>query len=487
MNSTGRRGGVNPLLAGFGAGLVMAVVVGLMATINLQFGAPWSGAHTVTAQVSDADSMSVGSDVRIAGRLVGQVTAIEAAGDHADITFHVDDAEWPLPADTSASVRLATLLGQKYVQLNPGHSSQPLADNAVISLRMTRPVVDFDQILSTFDKPTRDSLTSLVRTAAGAVQGEEGTLQQLVPNLTDLSVHSQVPTGELATRDPELNRILVNLGITADQLNKSREDLAGVIDNLNTLTAALASDQGAALKSYLADSDALNRTTHAVLAGTNAAALDAGLRQLCIAGARSTCATGLLGHLDTLVTTLIPETAQAFMPCNRLHGCNPVTDGNPSLRSVSSPAEAGIDLIYEIGGSAVSQGDGTTGPGAGFKTANFFLRQYAQGMDSCGLAPCSAPNVPTPAFAAQTQTPASPGTPVCIPLLTCPGSSPPPLPCISLLNICSSPTPAPTPSSSPAPLPVPTLPLPAPSLPVGISYHVAINDAAKQYWPVRYR
>ncbi|TMB90604.1 MAG: hypothetical protein E6J45_08715 [Chloroflexi bacterium] len=166
-----------------------------------------------------------------------------------------------------------------------------------------------------------------------------------------------------------------------------------------------------------------------------------------------------------------------------------MTDGNPSVRTLSSPAQAGIDLIYEIGGSAVSQGDGTTASGAGFKTANFFLRQYAQGMDSCGLTPCSAPNVPTPAFA--TQAPATQGAPVCIPLVTCPGSSPPPVPvpCISLLNLCSSPTPtpAPKPSSTPTPLPLPLLPLPSPSLPIGIGYHVAIDDAGTQYWPVRYR
>jgi virulence factor Mce-like protein len=487
MNITGRRGGVNPLLAGFAAGLAIAVVVGLMATINLQFGAPWAGTHTLTARVSDADSMSVGSDVRIAGRVVGQVTAVNAAGDHANITLHVDDAEWPLPSDTSASVRLATLLGQKYVQLNPGRSTHPLLDDAVISLQATRPVVDFDQILDTFDKPTRDSLTDLIRTGAAALRGEEGTLQQLVPDLSDLSVHSQVPTAELATRDPEFNRILANLGVTADQLNKSRDDLAAVIDNLNTVTAALASSEGAALKSYIANSDALNRTTHAVLAGANAASLDAGLQQLCVAGGTSPCATGLLGQLDTLVATLIPETAQAFNPCTQLHGCNSLTDGNPAQRAVSSPAQAGIDLIYEIGGSAVSQGDGTTG--TGFKTANFFLRQYAQGMDDCGLVPCSAPNVPVTSPSAQAQAP--PGSTACIPLLTCPGTSPPPLPvpCISLLNLCPSPAPAPAPKpgSSPTPLPVPTLPLPAPSLPIGIAYHVAINDSANQYWPVRYR
>src|SRR5207253_3678218 len=143
---------------------------------------------------------------------VGQVVSINAAGRYANITFHVDDGNWPLPSDTTAFVRLATLLGQKYVQLNPGHASQSLADSATIGLQATKPVVDFDQILNTFDKPTRDSLTSLIRTAAASVQGQEGALQQLIPDLSDLSIHSQVPTQELVTRDPEFNKILINLG-----------------------------------------------------------------------------------------------------------------------------------------------------------------------------------------------------------------------------------------------------------------------------------
>src|SRR5207253_2441220 len=60
MSGTGRRLRVNPLIAGFVAGVLIAVIVGVMATINLQYGAPWASTHTLTAQVSDADSMSVG-------------------------------------------------------------------------------------------------------------------------------------------------------------------------------------------------------------------------------------------------------------------------------------------------------------------------------------------------------------------------------------------------------------------------------------------
>jgi virulence factor Mce-like protein len=518
MNATGRRGGINPLFAGFAAGVLIAFVVGLMATINLQYGAPWAKSHTLTAQVADADSMSVGSDVRIAGRLVGQVVSINAAGSYANITFHVDDVNWPLPSDTTAFVRLATLLGQKYVQLNPGHSSHWLADNATIGLQLTRPVVDFDQILNTFDKRTTDSLTGLIRTAAAAVQGQEGTLQQLIPNLSDLSVHSQVPTKELVTRDPELNKILINLGITADQLSASREDFAGVITHLNQVTAALSSSEGEALKSYITNTDTLNVTTHTVLANGNAQALDSGLQQI----------GQLAGYLNTLMTHLIPQTAAANTPCTApqpqpsLTGCNGTTDGNVNVHgATTTPAQAGIDLIYEIGASAVSQGDGSA-KNDGINVGNFFLRQYAQGIDVCGLLNSLKPAATPSQLACPNSSPAPPSPP---PLPTLPPVPPlpplPPLPCVPILNLCphvsTTPTCLPTfncagdglpsvpgapavppiggPNLPPAPCVAivdPTCPSPTPTLPVGIAYHIDgrpndARDVRHSWWQVRYR
>jgi virulence factor Mce-like protein len=507
MNSTGRRGGINPLFAGFAAGVLIAFVVGLMTTINLQYGAPWAKSHTLTAQVTDADSMSAGSDVRIAGRLVGQVVSINAAGSYANITLRVDDTNWPLPSDTTAFVRLATLLGQKYVQLNPGHSSQWLADDATIGLQSTKAVVDFDQILNTFDKPTTDALTSLIRTAAASVQGQEGTLQQLIPDLGDLSIHSQVPTQELVTRDPELNKILINLGITADQLNASRDDFAGVITHLNEVTAALSSSEGQALKSYITNTDTLNITTHTVLANGNAQALDNGLKQI----------GQLASYLNTLLAHLIPQTAAACPPgnaCTLPHGFNGATDGNVNLHgSTTTPAQAGIDLIYEIGGSAVSQGDGST-TSDGMKVGNFFLRQYAQGIDVCGLINSVRPPATPSQLTCTTTPPAPPSLPGSLPPLPLP-----PLPCVPILQQCGN-TPSPLPAcihgvNCPGdPLPsLPSLPTvngpnlspqqtpcvlifdlncPAPTLPLGIAYHVDVSsndarDARHSWWQVRYR
>jgi virulence factor Mce-like protein len=352
VSERGRR--ISPMVAGLIAGAVIAVIVGIMAKINLDFAAPWTSTHTLSMQVTDADGIGVSSDVRIAGRLVGQVTDVQSNGGYSTVVFHVDDSEWPLPADTTASIRLATLLGQKYVELQPGGDhSQKLADNTTIGLPRTKPVVDFDQILDTFDQPTRTSLTNLIKTVGGAVNGEEGTLQQLLPSLADLSKHSVTPTGELVTRDSQLNSILVNLGVTVDQFDRSRNDLAGVIDNLNSVTGALANNSEA-LRGFIRNGDQWNQTTNLVLGNGGAAEFNAGLQRL------DTLAT----EVNTTFSHLIPQSR--YFSTQKLY-------------NNKTPLDSAINLIYTIG-DAASQGDAWGN----------WLRQFSNAPDVSGLQPGSS-------------------------------------------------------------------------------------------------
>lgn len=402
----------------------MALVLGLLVNINLNLAAPWTPTHTLSAQVTDVDGISASSDVRIAGRVVGQITSVNAHGDYSTVTFHVDDGDWPLPGDTSASVRLATLLGQKYLQLTPGtNKAHPFGDNATITLKATQPVVDFDQILDTFNQPTRNSLTSLIRTAASAVQGQEGTLQQLLPDLRDLSVHSVAPTGELVTRNAEINNILINLGTTADQLNQSGNDLVGVIDNMNSITGALASNQGS-LEGYITNTDSLNLNTNAVLSNGHAAEFNAGLQRL----------GSFTGQLDQLMTTLVPETY------NFAHDSSPSTH-QPIYQDA-------VNLVFEIGAATAQS-----------SRAGYFLRQYANGVDPCGLIGPTCVATSVPAASATTTKPSAGTNPTCLPGLPClplstglPTISLPPLPTVTVPTvppILSTPTPSPTPTLCP--------------------------------------
>jgi phospholipid/cholesterol/gamma-HCH transport system substrate-binding protein len=435
VSGTGRKPRISPVLAGIIAGTVMVVIVAIMAKINLDFAAPWASTHTLTAQVVDADGIGVSSDVRIAGRLVGQVTDVQSRGAHTDVTFHVDDSEWPLAGDTTASIRLATLLGQKYVELQPGpDKSKKLADNGVIPEPRTRPVVDFDQILNTFDTPTRTALTGIIKTVGGAVQGQEGTLQQLLPSLNDLSQHSVTPTGELVKRDSELNNILINLGTTADQLSRSRNDLAGVIDNLNSVTGALASHPDA-LRGFIRNVDTLNQTTDAVLGNGGAQKFNAGLAQV----------DPLVQLVKNTFDTILPE-SHAFQDTGAYN--------------------AGIRLVYGIG-DAAGQSD----------HYGYFLRQKVNGADLLGiLGPSAGGHVSGSGSQSQGGLP-----PVTPPPLPVPVPTPPPLPLPTLPSIPGLPPNPLAPGGSggsgatPPPAPIPGLP---PILPTSFNGYWAFNDYA---------
>ena len=416
MSENGRRSPIRSMIAGLLAGGLIVLIVALMVDINLQYGAPWAQTHTLTARFSDADSMADGSDVRIAGRLVGQVVSVQAAGAYANITFTVDAADWPLPADSTLNVRLANLLGQKYIQINPGRSSSDLADNSVIGLASTGPVVDFDQVLDAFNAPTRTALTSLLRTLSAAVANQQGTLQRLIPNLSTLSVTSEVPTQELVTRNTEFNAILVNLGITADQLNASRDDLAGVITNLNTITAALATNGGKPLTTFITSTDTLTQTANAVLGAGNAVALGKGLQKV----------GSLATDMNTLLGALIPQTISFSKP---VPGAEPsdFVNGNDAIA-----ANSAIDLIYETA-NATSQGYGSTNFGSATSPdyqGNFFLRQNIAGFDACASAatPCvwgqhaPAAAAKAPASSPSPEPAAVPPPEAMCALLNCPGS-----------------------------------------------------------------
>ena len=395
MNTRGQR--INPMVAGAIAGVVMIFIVLVMAYINVKFSPPppFASNHTLSVETTDADGISVSSDVRIQGRLVGQVTDVTSRGQTATVSIIVDGSEWPLPAKTQASVRLATLLGQKYIELEPPSTAATGPSlNDGDTIKGAKPVVDFDQILSTFDAKTRESLKDILATGGRAVANQEGTIQNLLPDLALLNQQSQTPTGELAARDQDINSILKNLAVTANQLAVSRDDLVGVIDNANRLTGALAANTDA-LRSFIRDGDTTTQLTDAVLGNGYATKLSNDLIHL----------NPVVHDLKALLADLYPQTL-SFSKC-----CIAATHA----------------LIYEIG-DATSQSD----------KDGHFLRQNLQTLDFSNILPGQSPTgssngtPPPPSHggpSAATTTPATPTVPV-------PTVPVPPVKPVCVLGVC---------------------------------------------------
>jgi phospholipid/cholesterol/gamma-HCH transport system substrate-binding protein len=87
----------------------------------------------VNAEFQSATGVGVGTDVRIAGIKIGQVSAVrlDPKSFQAEVTLALDPAV-KVPADSSAAVSSEGLLGGTYMGLIPGGSATPLKDGDTI-------------------------------------------------------------------------------------------------------------------------------------------------------------------------------------------------------------------------------------------------------------------------------------------------------------------------------------------------------------------
>jgi phospholipid/cholesterol/gamma-HCH transport system substrate-binding protein len=229
------------VLAG-AAVLLAAIVVAILLFTG-------GGGYTVTADFVNAGQLVNGSEVRVAGTAVGTVDDIDVSQDGlAQVKFSVNDDYAPLRRGTRAIIRPTSLSGiaNRYVdlQLGPDDGDQ-IDDGGHIGTDQTATAVELDEVFSLFDKDTRSSLQRVIKGSAETVRGRGRQLRRGIHYL-----NPAVSTGarlfeELTRDDPLLKRFLVDSATLVNTLASRRDDLTGVVRNLNGTFGALGSQQQA--------------------------------------------------------------------------------------------------------------------------------------------------------------------------------------------------------------------------------------------------
>lgn len=105
--------------------------------------------YSVSADFSNITGINAGSDVRVGGIKVGVVEdlTLDPKTYQAMATLRIRE-NVKLPKDTSASVRSAGLLGEKFIALDVGSEEDMLAQNDIIS--HTESSVSLEEMLGKF-------------------------------------------------------------------------------------------------------------------------------------------------------------------------------------------------------------------------------------------------------------------------------------------------------------------------------------------------
>ncbi|HEX6872126.1 MAG TPA: MlaD family protein, partial [Micromonosporaceae bacterium] len=103
------------------------------------------------AAFRDASGLTAGNEVRVAGVKVGKVTGVRLARHGAEpyvrVDFRITDAGAALGTETVATIRIKTVLGQKFLGLEPQGAGQ-LVPGAEIPLTRTASPLDVMQAVT---------------------------------------------------------------------------------------------------------------------------------------------------------------------------------------------------------------------------------------------------------------------------------------------------------------------------------------------------
>jgi phospholipid/cholesterol/gamma-HCH transport system substrate-binding protein len=246
--------------------LLMALVIALaVASSRIVNGL---AEYRLVVPLDSADGLSPGSDVLIAGAKAGTVREISLDGAQTLVTIALDDAYAPVHADARVTVRPKSLLGEKYVALDPGSADVLPSGSRLSQLQVAR-AVDLQDVVNSLDQPTREKLRTLVISLGGGLAGRGLDTNQTLSNGRQDLDHLAAITDTLAARDQDLQQVIKGLDQVTAELASSdrRSQLGALLANSEALLHSLA-QQDAQIKTTLAAANAALGRTDASLSGT---------------------------------------------------------------------------------------------------------------------------------------------------------------------------------------------------------------------------
>jgi phospholipid/cholesterol/gamma-HCH transport system substrate-binding protein len=182
--------------------------------------------YKLTATFDDATGLLKDDNVKVAGVVVGKVTAVQIDQGRAKVAFKVKESVM-VPTDSSVSIRWRNLIGQRYLYLYPGTASTVFKGGQTMS--KTRSVVDVGELFNRLGpiikavdpKDVNTFLDSIVQ----ALDGNQEKIRQAIDNLA-------VVAQSLGSRDQAIGRLVDNVNTVAGAINDRDAQIRTVLDNL---------------------------------------------------------------------------------------------------------------------------------------------------------------------------------------------------------------------------------------------------------------
>ena len=212
------------------------------------------GGTTYSADFTEDAGLQTGDDVRIAGVKVGKVTSIGLENDHVKVTFQVKNA-W-VGDQSTADIKIKTLLGAKYLSVDPQGSNALNPDTAIPTSRTTSPydvldafnglsrtvgALNTDQLSQSFEvlSETFSNTPADVRNALNGLSALSKTISSRDQQLAQLLSNTGQISQTLASRDAQVQKLLDDGTLLLGMLQQREQAIATLLSGTKSLSAQL--------------------------------------------------------------------------------------------------------------------------------------------------------------------------------------------------------------------------------------------------------
>jgi phospholipid/cholesterol/gamma-HCH transport system substrate-binding protein len=231
---------------------ILVILLVLFAAFNLPD--VLRGGTTYRAEFTESAGLQAGDLVTVAGVEAGRVDSVDLAGDRVVVDFTVTDA-W-VGDRTAASIEVKTLLGAKYLALDPQGDADLESGGTIPRDRTASPfdvVEAFNGLSGTIDaldtEQLSESLTTLSDTFRGTAPEVRGALDGLSrlsetiasrdEEIRTLLAGTQNLSGVLADRNTEFERLLADGNLLLAEVQRRKDAISALLDGTRDLSIQL--------------------------------------------------------------------------------------------------------------------------------------------------------------------------------------------------------------------------------------------------------
>jgi phospholipid/cholesterol/gamma-HCH transport system substrate-binding protein len=233
-------------------GLLVAIVPWIVIGIVREAGDDdTTDAYYVRAIFDNASTIVQGEDVKIAGVPVGVISDMDVTDEEqAAVTLRIDDENFtPWKADASCTIRAQGLIGEKFLECEPGSTDAPALrrieegdgeGERLLPVENTSSPVDLDLINNVMRLPYRERLSLLLDELGTALAGRGEELNEVIHRANPALRETDEVLAILAAQNRELARLARNSDEVLGPLAREKEAFADFVVQANETGEATA-------------------------------------------------------------------------------------------------------------------------------------------------------------------------------------------------------------------------------------------------------